>query len=65
MDQVPSLEWPYDSRSDQVHQEKTRERERLQADITEAWLTVCAQLPLEMAPELVSAVRLVEWRLGI
>jgi hypothetical protein len=45
--------------------EQTRERERLQADITEAWLTVCAQLPLEMAPELVSAVRLVEWRLGI
>jgi hypothetical protein len=50
-------------RSDE--QAQSQDRERLQEDLRDAWLTICGQLPLEMKPNLVSAVRLIEWHLGV
>jgi hypothetical protein len=60
-----AVDWPYDQKSDQVHQEQERDRERVQEDIKEAWIEVCKQLPLDMKPELVSACHLIEWQLGV
>ena len=60
-----AVDWPYDQRSDQVHAEQLRDRERVQQDIADAWIEVCKQLPLDMKPELVAACRLIEWQLGI
>ncbi len=61
--------WPNDPRSDQVHAEQIRDRERVQLDIQEAWDRLMADrhyaycLSANSTSE--SDIKLLKWALGI
>ena len=58
-------QWPYDERSDQVHSEQIRDRERVQQDIEAAWMNVMADMTPYARRSCESDIKLLKWALGV
>ncbi len=61
--------WPDDPRSDQVHQEQIRDRDRVQQDIQEAWdrVMISSNLNWKIYERTVleADIKLLKWALGV
>ncbi len=57
--------WPDDTRSDQVHAEQIRDRERVQQDIQEAWDNLMGEVEYPIWRDHDSDIKLLKWALSV
>ena len=59
------MEQEHDRETDRTQAESQRDTDLLRQDIEEAWMLICGHLPIYYSPKLASALKLIEWQLGI